>query len=156
MFISEVDGTLSSFNDFHARLDHASQTSSGSVLDPDSVTGIILHSNGISQIDGTILNLFRSLTVLDISSNLIENIEGLDAAPYLVDLNLSNNKISRVQNMKSLQRLRKLNLSFNCIRTFDGLEELRGPRYSLQVLDLKGNSINGLETLRCLEECTGL
>ncbi|KAJ3024343.1 hypothetical protein HKX48_000018 [Thoreauomyces humboldtii] len=156
MFVSEINGDLASLRDLHSRLDVESRDATGRPFAPEAVVAINLHSNNIRHIDATIIHLFRSLTVLDLSSNLLEEIQGLDGAPNLVELNLSNNRLTSVQNLGSLIRLCSLNVSFNKIAVLDGLRDLHGPRFSLQVLDVKGNAIERLEVLEDLRGCAKL
>ena len=54
--------------------------------------------------------------VLDISFNLLRNIEGLDKLTRLKKLFLVNNKISKIENISSLRQLQMLELGSNRIR----------------------------------------
>lgn len=54
--------------------------------------------------------------VLDISFNLLRNIEGVDKLTRLKKLFLVNNKISKIENISSLRQLQMLELGSNRIR----------------------------------------
>ena len=69
--MSEVDSKLSTLREFLARLDAANADASGTPLDLSLVTGITLHSNRLKEIDRAVMSKFVSLTVLDLSSNLV-------------------------------------------------------------------------------------
>ncbi|KAI8824824.1 uncharacterized protein EV422DRAFT_234684 [Fimicolochytrium jonesii] len=157
-YVSDLNGSLKSLNDLYARLQDRARSSSGNnrTFNPHLVHGLYLHSNLLRTIEADVLGLFTSLTSLDLSSNLIECMKGLEATPGLVELNLSNNKIRRVEGLKSLYALRSLNLSFNQIKNLDGFQVIRGNRYSLEILDVKGNRIDDINTLDDLRGCTSL
>ncbi|KAJ3162781.1 hypothetical protein HDU86_003755 [Geranomyces michiganensis] len=178
MFVSEVDSKLSTLRELIARLDAASMSASGMPLDVGLVTGITLHSNRIKEIDKTIMSKFVSLVVLDLSSNLVghplgtwsvsscskasnaclqlEHIAGLEDLQQLHELNLANNRITKISNLGSLRALRTLNLSFNKIKSLEGMEQLHGRDHSLEVLNVKGNEIEGLDMLLYLRGCESL
>jgi len=58
-----------------------------------NIYSIALHSNDIKIIEPGILQKFCNLTSLDLSSNQIEKIQGLEKLYNLKVLNLSNNKV---------------------------------------------------------------
>ncbi|ETO27147.1 hypothetical protein RFI_09984 [Reticulomyxa filosa] len=99
------------------------------------------------------------LLILNLSSNQITEITGLESLKELEELNLSSNRISAidVQSLKSQTKLRKLILSYNFI------DDLRGLQAScfqiapmLQHLDLKGNCLADLRQLHHLAHLTSL
>ncbi|KAJ3154278.1 hypothetical protein HDU89_008345 [Geranomyces variabilis] len=162
MFVSEVDSKLSTLREFLARLDAANADASGTPLDLSLVTGITLHSNRLKEIDRAVMSKFVSLTVLDLSSNLrltkdlqLEHIAGLEDLYQLTELNLANNQITKITNLRSLQSLQILNLSFNKIKSLEGMEQL-GRGHPLEVLNVKGNEIEGLDMLLYLRGCESL
>ncbi|KAJ3171781.1 hypothetical protein HDU87_008323 [Geranomyces variabilis] len=155
MFVSEVDSKLSTLREFISRLDALNADASGTPLDLSLVTGITLHSNRLKEIDRAIMSKFVSLTVLDLSSNLLEYIAGLEDLHQLTELNLANNRITKIENLRSLQALQVLNLSFNKIKSLEGMEQL-GRGHPLQVLNVKGNEIEGLDMLLYLRGCESL
>ncbi|KAL6598427.1 hypothetical protein LY90DRAFT_509315 [Neocallimastix californiae] len=59
-----------------------------------NINSIALHSNNIKVIEPGILQKFCNLTLLDLSSNQIEKIQGLEKLYNLKTLNLSNNKVN--------------------------------------------------------------
>ena len=73
-----------------------------------------LVNHRIPRIEG-LVSLSGSLTMLDLSGNLIDKIENLYSLVQLEELNLSRNAIARIpkQGLSSLTRLRVLRLSNN-------------------------------------------
>ncbi|KAI9209475.1 uncharacterized protein BJ171DRAFT_118277 [Polychytrium aggregatum] len=118
-----------------------------------TVTSVSLHANRIEFIDPVVLAKFPNLVLLDLSSNQIKKMQGLECLGKLQELNLSNNKIDVLEGLRSLVSLRRLLLSFNNIRHLDGFVELHGDQYSLQSLDLSGNKIESIGELRYLAGC---
>lgn len=59
---------------------------------------------------------FASSRILDISFNLLRNIEGIDKLTQLKKLFLVNNKISKIENLSTLHQLQMLELGSNRIR----------------------------------------
>lgn len=60
------------------------------------------------------------LRILDISFNLLRNIEGVDKLTRLKRLFLVNNKISKIENISNLHQLQMLELGSNRIRVGAG------------------------------------
>ena len=129
--------------------------------------------------DLTKLTIPQHLRVLNLHANHIERIENIGHACFLVHLDLSSNRIKVVENLASLVRLRTLNLScnyiqhvsglsglvslasldlsYNHLEKLDGFVELRGPRYRLRCVNLRGNQIASVnEVSRCLSGCQSL
>ena len=89
---------------------------------------LILSNNNISKIDG--LSSCEFLEELDLSNNHIETIENLDAlGPCLTKLNLSSNKIKNLSGLDNLTTLMELNLCQNEISRLKGLQGLTNLRY---------------------------
>lgn len=61
------------------------------------------------------------LRILDISFNLLRNIEGVDKLTRLKKLFLVNNKISKIENISTLHQLQMLELGSNRIRVGAGM-----------------------------------
>lgn len=59
----------------------------------NNVNSIYLHGNQINKIELGVLTKFKNLISLDLSSNNISKIEGLNELYHLKFLNLSNNKV---------------------------------------------------------------
>lgn len=59
---------------------------------------------------------FACSRILDISFNLLRNIEGIDKLTQLKKLFLVNNKISKIENVSNLHQLQLLELGSNRIR----------------------------------------
>ena len=99
---------------------------------------------------------FGRLRELNLSSNAIEKIEGLQSLVELEVLNLSCNRIQVVQGLASCHRLRRLVLSHNRIAQISGLQQLAGETYALEHVDLRNNKIASLRDLQCFQALTGL
>ena len=69
---------------------------------------------------------FTRSRILDISFNLLRNIEGVDKLTQLKKLFLVNNKISKIENLSSLRQLQMLELGSNRIRVGAGAAWARG------------------------------
>ncbi|TPX51481.1 hypothetical protein SeMB42_g00790 [Synchytrium endobioticum] len=153
--ISRVDCNISTLRDLLPVI-RKSFTGTATSSQSANIKALHLHSNRIKSLDRDVLNLVGRLTTLDVSSNYIEKLEGLEGMTLLIDLNLANNKIKRIEGLKSLQNLRRLNLSFNRIKTLEGMVELHGDHYSLMSLDLKGNELEHADQLAYIAGCTHL
>lgn len=96
------------------------------------------------------------LEVLDLSSNRIETISGLEGCPRLRLLNLASNRIRVIQGLPSLRALSRLNLAFNRIESVDGLAPLHGSEFALRMIDLRGNAIGTAAGLAALAGLSNL
>lgn len=92
---------------------------------------------------------FPNSTVLILSGNLINKIEGLKHLEVLRDLNLSANQIRVLPDLSFLSNLKVLNLSFNLIVTIEELGRFEGK--GLKRVNLIGNKINNLRQLKVLD-----
>ena len=120
-----------------------------SELVPVKVETLDFSLNMIYEIDAH-LSPYIYLKHLDLSTNLITKISGLNRLDYLESLKLSRNRISKIEGLGTLKRLKFLDLSLNKIKVIDGLENL----YNLNTLYLYGNQIEilrGLENLQDLK-----
>ena len=89
---------------------------------------LILSNNNISKIDG--LSTCEFLEELDLSNNHIENIENLEPlSSCLTKLNLSSNRIKKITGLDNLTSLMELNLCQNEISRLKGLQGLENLRY---------------------------
>ncbi|TFG22661.1 MAG: hypothetical protein EU533_04005 [Promethearchaeota archaeon] len=73
---------------------------------------------------------------LDLSGNLIKNVDGIENFTMLEKLNLSNNSINSLKGFNTLNNLKVLSLRNNEITDLEGLEDLK----TLTKIDLSGNS----------------
>jgi Leucine-rich repeat (LRR) protein len=111
-----------------------------------------LDHNKISKIEN--LEGLESLKVLDLTSNEIFKIEGLEDLDNLEELGLQLNEIERIENLEGLGSLRVLDLAANKISEIEGLGSLD----RLEHLDLTENRIDKVsadgsaETLKRLYE----
>lgn len=103
-----------------------------------------LKSNQISKIEG--MEGLSALEELDLSSNQISKIEGLANLPALKRLNLISNQISKIEGLESLSTLERLYLSANRISKIEGLQSLP----ALVTLTLDFNQISKIENLQGL------
>ncbi|TDL25990.1 hypothetical protein BD410DRAFT_716202 [Rickenella mellea] len=99
-----------------------------------------LADNGLTSIPSAVLPYLKSLTHLDLSSNLLNSIPpGLPALYNLVHLNLSDNMIDSVLGIYTkLGQVLTLNLSSNRLESLCGLERL----LALERIDLRHNHID--------------
>ncbi|CAM6092318.1 unnamed protein product [Calypogeia fissa] len=113
-----------------------------------------LHGNRIERIQG--LEGLPLLKELNLSSNNIREMEGLTALCQLQVLNLSCNRIAEIKDVQALRNLTKLLLSHNRIECLSGLSSMHGPRYALQLLDMRDNVVSSLAELKVLAGCVNL
>ena len=89
------------------------------------------------------------LRSIDMSSNRIQRMLGLEAHHALVSLDLSHNSIGAIEGLDGLTRLQALRLHHNHLTRCGGVEAL----CQLQVLDLNNNDLTSIAELR---HCTAL
>ena len=108
---------------------------------------INLHGNNISTIRG--LDQFSdTLRFLDLSSNRLASMSGLDNLHELVYLNLSSNRLVSVSNITKLRNLRYINLSYNRITSLGGFRQLALSNMNISALervDLQANSLKSVD-----------
>ncbi|XP_074681607.1 leucine-rich repeat and guanylate kinase domain-containing protein [Strix aluco] len=110
-----------------------------------SLTKLLLDFNNIEEIRG--LEKCHSLTHLSLSHNRLSAISGLEDLPIRI-LNLSSNQIEKVTGLNSLKTLQKLDLSSNKITRLEGLEG----HDLLEMINLEDNQIAELRELECIED----
>ncbi|XP_054715276.1 dynein regulatory complex subunit 3-like [Uloborus diversus] len=99
------------------------------------LTKLEMQSNLIEKIEG--LETLKHLKVLDLSFNFIKHIEGLEKLFSLTHLNLTSNKISVLENLQQLHRLEMLLVRHNKISSFSSVLHLS------QLLNLYSFGIEG-------------
>ncbi|XP_053910934.1 leucine-rich repeat and guanylate kinase domain-containing protein isoform X2 [Cuculus canorus] len=109
-----------------------------------SLTKLLLDFNNIEEIRG--LEKCRSLNHLSLSHNRLIAISGLENLPIKV-LDLSSNQIEKITGLDSLKTLQKLDLSSNKITSLEGLEE----HDLLETINLEGNQIAELHEFEWIE-----
>ena len=105
-----------------------------------------LSSNQLTSIEG--LEKLTKLFSLDLSSNQLTSIEGLEKLTELSFLDLGNNQLTCIEELGKLSDLYSLNLGSNQLRSIEGLEHLS----KLHSLNLSGNQLKSIEGLEALEE----
>ena len=104
------------------------------------------------------LSAFAQLATLDVSHNMLRNLNGLGALPVLVTLNAAGNSLRRLLDFEppaSGSRLRVADLRDNCISNQASADSFSHPQ--LETLLLDGNRMASLEclrSLRCLRRLT--
>ena len=104
------------------------------------------------------LSAFAQLATLDVSHNMLRNLNGLGALPVLVTLNAAGNSLRRLLDFEppaSGSRLRVVDLRDNCISNQASADSFDHPQ--LETLLLDGNRMASLEclrSLRCLRRLT--
>lgn len=106
-----------------------------------------LYDNSIEKLEG-LESLGSTLRVLDMSYNVIRDMEPVKLCPNLQELYLAQNKLKSMSGLRHLTKLRKIDLGANRIRIMDG-EELSGLT-NLEELWLGKNKIEKIEGLEKL------
>jgi len=117
--------------------------------DKNEIVGLNLFSNQINEIKG--LEKLTYLQQLYLRNNQIREIKGLEKLTQLRELDLCQNQISGIKGLEKLTQLQKLDFRYNQISKIKGLEKLT----QLQKLDFRNNQISeikGLEKLTQLQE----
>lgn len=94
----------------------------------------------------------RSLRLLDVSRNLIENISGLDELPNLRVLRIARNSLRRIDGLLHNNELEELDVSYNCITVLRGLDHLQ----HLRALDCRYNRLAQVSSIRRIQNNTSL
>lgn len=103
---------------------------------------LYLHQNNIESI-ADLSALSETLLELDLSTNRISKIEGLEKLKHLSILNLSENKITKITGLTGLKELKELMLVQNLVEKIEGLETLE----NLELFDVFRNKISVIEGL---------
>ncbi|KAI3384771.1 hypothetical protein SNEBB_007008 [Seison nebaliae] len=119
----------------------------------ENVTTLNLHSNFIERIEG--LENCDDLERLNLSSNCIRKMENVDQLRNLIELNLSGNFLKNVNGIKSLKRLKMVNLSHNMIDNLTGFSDYDGRQ--LETILLHNNRIRQMiDLIKNLKEIKSL
>lgn len=110
------------------------------------LTTLNLSTNKIRKISG--LEKLTELEVLTLHFNDIQKIEGLEQLTKLQNLGLSNNKIQKIEGLENLRKLHALNIDNNAITTLSGLEHLS----SLRILGINNNKLESLKGIEFLTD----
>ncbi|HAX71918.1 MAG TPA: hypothetical protein DCY20_00185 [Firmicutes bacterium] len=86
--------------------------------------------------------------VIDLSSNQITNLTGLDKAKYLMGLYLQENQIEEVQLLSNLKELNFINLATNNISDLSELNFVSDGYFSNQTIGVSVRMISGKATLK--------
>lgn len=98
------------------------------------------------------LHLFSNVRELNVSSNSILTMSGLEGLRQLESLNMSCNKLTRIFCLANISRtLKHLNLSHNRIVSLMPMEEFADISV-LEVLDLTDNYIGELTNIKALSK----
>ena len=100
-----------------------------------------LGSNKIREIKG--LDNLENLEILHLISNEIKEIKGLENLHNLKELYLRGNQIEELKGLENLTSLQRLDLSWNNISKIQGLDNLT----NLEVLWIAGNQLQKIENL---------
>ena len=106
----------------------------------------VMHCVQLTELRG--IHLYVNVRELNISSNSVLSMNGLESLRQVEDLNLSCNKISQIFSLQNMARsLKRLNLSHNRIVSLTPLGEI-ADQSPLQVLDLTDNYIGELSHVK--------
>lgn len=112
-----------------------------------SLNKLVLSDCGLSTIAG--LEGAQKLTVLDLSSNTLRNLDVLAGMPSLTELNLKHNAVTKLDDLESLQNLETLDISYNAVSDLSSLASCT----KLSWLDAGNNDlkrISGVDALPLL------
>lgn len=121
-----------------------------------SLRSLCLHGNNITRIEG--LQQLAGLADLNLSSNAIDAIDpsALRGLSSLTSLNLASNRLQSISGLDGLSSLEVLNLSYNYLTSLSGLSALQGPRCALRQLNIKHNQLSTLQSFSVLVGCINL
>jgi len=114
-----------------------------------SIKELYFVNNKVSEISTGVRGL-TTLTLLELGSNRLRNLENLDQLVNLQQLWLGMNKITTIQNLDTLTKLERMSIQSNRIVEIGGLANL----VSLQELYLSHNGITRLQGLDTLVNLT--
>lgn len=121
---------------------------------PPSLLHLNLAHNVLSAIPLS-LHPLKLLTSLDLSSNRIETLQGLEQLVALVDLNVDDNQILEIpQETASLQRLKKISIRRNRIGQYAAGGEAQSIhadvfiRSNVEAINLEGNALSKALVMR--------
>lgn len=108
---------------------------------PPNLTTLIISHNSLTDFKWDKLNALPQIQILDLSSNLLTNVTGINAAHTLTFLDLSHNGIFHLDNgfLKGAKRLRTLSLIANQLTTINESSLQLRPENQLQTLYLERN-----------------
>ena len=123
---------------------------------PVNTTVILMDSNLLTELADNALSSFSQLKVASFPRNLITVVSPSAFTGTMVDsLYLTGNQLAVMPNLLSIGgTLLKLDIAYNAIRHLE-LEKLQGLR-QLEILDVTGNKIQGLENISALGNLTVL
>jgi len=98
-----------------------------------------IDSNRIQSILTQEVCVLSNLSFLDVSSNLLHNIDFVKVLTNLQQLHCTHNQLTNISNLK-LKHLEEIDLSFNAIETISGMKML--PK--LKILKLQNNNLSTL------------
>jgi len=115
-------------------------TSIGKTLaDLKNLKTLRIDSNRIQSILTQEVCVLSNLSFLDVSSNLLHNIDFVKVLTNLQQLHCTHNQLTNISNLK-LKHLEEIDLSFNAIETISGIKML--PK--LKILKLQNNNLSTL------------
>ncbi|KAF6256494.1 hypothetical protein COO60DRAFT_1528850 [Scenedesmus sp. NREL 46B-D3] len=134
---------------------------------------LFVAANKVTAIEA--LGGFSQLTVLELGSNRIRTIEGLEGQASLLELWLGRNRISKIENLGHLTALRRISLQSNRLENMSGiaacsslvelylshngiwcLDKQLTQLMALRVLDVSNNRISKVEHLQGLSRLEDL
>ncbi|XP_076072522.1 uncharacterized protein LOC143044404 [Mytilus galloprovincialis] len=110
-----------------------------------------LCSNHLMRIESPELSCCSHLTVLDLSSNMLDNFSFVNYLPNLEELNASNNRL-RTVDFNRCKKLQDIDLSGNDLKDINGLKGMG----NLQILNVSNNRITTIKPVGKLKLLTEL
>eukprot|EP01064_Diplonema_japonicum_P037894 TRINITY_DN9012_c0_g1_i1.p1 TRINITY_DN9012_c0_g1~~TRINITY_DN9012_c0_g1_i1.p1 ORF type:complete len:841 (+),score=220.70 TRINITY_DN9012_c0_g1_i1:43-2565(+) len=118
---------------------------------PEGVKAVHLHMNNVSIID--FVEGLCSVEEIDLSSNLLTGLEGLERYENLAKVNVSANRLKSIpEGLGNLHKLKRFTAAYNLITD---IRHVFGCR-NLEILELEGNQIAGFDQLEGLHHLAKL
>ena len=127
---------------FNASLDSLADI----VLPFKNLRQLVLSGVDVKARDFSLLRQMTSLTLLDLSSNGIDDISFLSGLKPIAQLYLGSNRIADISPMEDLVHLTVLDLQHNRLTRIDNLEKL----HSLKIVNLQDNKVSDISPLQGL------
>ena len=135
----EFNSTIQSLRNLYLYDNHISKLDS--LGDFPNLSVLLLSGNKLNDLDG--IETIRSLQKLHLNNNQISNLNGLQNLVNLTQLFLSENRICDIRALSKLSRLQSLHLQYNHIEDAASLKNLSG----LKELRLSNNLIHEISFL---------
>ena len=115
------------------------------------------HACEITSMDCEAFAVLTRLEELDLSSNAIAEVRGLEKLTRLRALNLASNALESTRGFeRASTTLERVNISNNKIKSLSGFARSDGAEWGIRALDARGNALESFQAARALSELTRL